>query len=50
MTDADGERELAGDEEFAAVCDARREAWVQALESEGAATDDVAVEVFSRAG
>jgi hypothetical protein len=35
MTAEEIEAELAADPEFAAVCDARREAWLEALEAVG---------------
>lgn len=45
----DEEWELEADETFAEVCEARRAAWVEALESEGGESADD-VEAFSRAG
>lgn len=35
MTERAEEQELEADETFAEVCEARRAAWVEALESEG---------------
>lgn len=40
MTEQGEERELEGDETFAEVCEARRDAWVEALESEGEASTE----------
>ena len=46
----DEEQDLEGDETFAEVCEARRDAWVEALESESAEAAGEAVEAFIRAG